>query len=269
MSDRLRQDEERGAAEARERAAAAAATAEQGRQAQALSLAQIEESRETRLGVAVLLLVLSLIAFGGGGILLMKDKAKPAKALGIAGALLLVGAVLAFLSRPSLAAAEAGGNAGAAATPSTVAPSRFTGHNLCRLVPDRSRVTVSSTGDVPLDWSETGCVNQRTQYARNGDVWTRILVPNGEQAVSVLAFSPGSGEYVVTRYLLDTEAMTRVRAARRGVDIKACTDDAEGRTVLADQQREIGAILPHLPNERLVYACEHQGDAPAPAAATP
>jgi hypothetical protein len=79
----------------------------------------------------------------------------------------------------------------------------------------------------------------------------------------VLEFRPGSGEYVVTRYALDADAMTRVRALRRGVDVKACTPDANARTILADQQRDIGAVLPHLPNERLVYACEHQAAAPA------
>ena len=73
---------------------------------------------------------------------------------------------------------------------------------------------------------------------------------------------PATGEYVVTRYLLDADAMARVRALRRDVDVKACTADADARTILADQQRDIGAILPHLPNERLVYACEHQGAAP-------
>ena len=73
-------------------------------------------------------------------------------------------------------------------------------------------------------------MNGRTQYARNGDVWSRILVPNGEQNVSVLEFRPGNGEYVVTRYALDADTMTRIRALRRGVaskciaggDVSAC-----------------------------------------------
>ena len=107
-------------------------------------------------------------------------------------------------------------------------------------------------------------MNARTQYARSGDVWSRILVPNGEQSVSVLEFKPGNGEYVITRYALDSTAMDRIRALRRGVDVKACTADADARTILGDQQRDIGAVLPHLPNERLVYSCEHQGAAPAP-----
>ena len=200
--------------------------------------------------------------------MLQKDRMKPAKILGGAGAAFLLLAVIVFLSRPRLVDAETP-PADAAAKAAAADPARFAGRNLCRLVPERSRVTVSSATEVPFDWSANGCVNARTQYARNGDVWTRILVPNDEPAVSVAEFRPGTGEYVVTRYLLDGATMTRVRALRRDVEVKACTGDAEARTVLADQQREIGAILPDLPNERLVYACENQGaaaPAPAPAA---
>jgi V8-like Glu-specific endopeptidase len=260
MSDRLRQDQERTDAEGRAAAAAAATRADQARQTRERSLAGVEESRETRLAVAILFLVLSLVAFGGAGIMLQKERMKPAKILGGAGAALLLLAILAFLSRPSLAAAEEAppGNSAEAA-----APNRFVGRNLCHFQPERSRVTVSPTSDIPLDWTESGCMNARTQYAHVGEVWTRILVPNGEQNVSVLEFRPGNGEYVITRYGLDAAAMTRVRALRRGIEIKACTPDADARTVLADQQRDIGAVLPHLPNERLVYACEHQSAAPA------
>jgi hypothetical protein len=187
--------------------------------------------------------------------MLMKDRIKPARIMGGAGAGLLLLAVIAFLSRPSLAAAEAAppGNM-IAASPQ----GHFAGRNLCRLVRERSRIVVSPSSDVPLDWADNGCVNARTQYARNGEAWTRILVPNEEQAVSVLQFTPATGEYVVTRYLLDAPTMARVRALRRDVGVKACTPDAEARTILADQQRDINAILPRLPNERLVYGCSHE-----------
>jgi len=263
MAERLRQDQQRDEDEARTRAAAAAAAADKARETRALNLAQVEERRETRLAIAILFLVLALVGFGGAGIMLQKDRIRPAKILGGAGAGFLLLAIVAFLARPSLASAEAEapGNAVQAAAP----PGRFAGRNLCHLVRERSRVTVSPVNDVPLDWADNGCVNARTQYARNGEVWTRILVPSGEQAVSVLQFSPGTGDYVVTRYLLDAATMARVRALRRDVDVKSCTPDAEARTILADQQREIDAVLPHLPNERLVYACENQGAAPAPA----
>ena len=256
MADRLRQDRERAEAEERAKAAALTGEAEKARDTRARSLARIQEVRETRLALSVLLLVFALLAFGGGGILWVKNKEKPAKILGGAGAAFLILAVIAFLARPRLADADAASPEAAVLAPA--APDRFAGRNICRLVAERSRVTVSSATEVPFEWAASGCVNARTQYARNGDTWTRILVPNDEQAVSVAEFRPGSGEYVVIRYLLDGAAMTRVRALRRGVDVKACTGDAEARTILADQQREIGAILPNLPNERLVYTCAHQ-----------
>jgi V8-like Glu-specific endopeptidase len=255
MADRLRQDQQRGEDVLRARDAATAAAALKARETRERSLAELQESRETRLAIAVLFLVLSLVAFGGAGIMLQKDRIRPARILGGAGAGLLLLAVVAFLSRPSLAAADAAapGNSVAAAP-----QQNFAGRNLCRLVRERSRVVVSPSSDVPLDWADNGCVNARTQYAQSGEVWTRILVPNGEQAVSVLQFTPATGEYVVTRYLLDAATMARVRALRRDVGVKACTADAEARTILADQQRDIGAILPRLPNERLVYSCSHE-----------
>ena len=262
MADRLRQDEELTEAEERARQAALAARARESDEARQRALLAIEQSRETRLAVAALLLVLSLVAFGGGGIMLVKDRQQPAILLGAGGALLLIGAVAVFLTRPGLddlSEEPAQGEAAAAERPEAA----FAGRNTCRLVPERSRVTVSSAEEVALDWSPQGCVNGRTQYARNGEVWTRVLVPESEQAVSVLEVRPGEREYVVTRYLLGAEAMERIRALRREVDVKACTADEEARTVLADQLREVRAVLPRLPNERLVYRCESASPEPA------
>jgi V8-like Glu-specific endopeptidase len=268
MSDRLRQDQERTTAEENARAARVAAEAAKARDARERTIDQIRETRDTRLALAVLLIVFALLGFGGGGIMLTKDRMRPARILGAAGAGFLLLAVIAFLSRPSLSGAE---QAPAPAVDTAAAtPDRFAGQNMCRLIPERSRVTVSTATEVPFEWAASGCVNARTQYARNGDVWTRILVPNDEQAVSVAEFRPANGEYVVTRYLLDGQTMGRVRALRRDVGVKACTGDAEARTILADQQREIGAVLPHLPNERLVYSCTHQaGSAGAAGASAP
>ena len=258
MADRLRQDQERTSSEEEARQAAAAARAAEARER---AMASVMESRETRLALAVLLLVLALLAFGGGGILMVKDRQKPAIILGGTGLVLLIAAVIAFLTRPGLGDIETEEPAANQTVTADEAPTRFAGRNTCELVPERSRVTVSSTDAVPLEWSETGCVNQRTQYARNGNVWTRVLVPGNEQAVSVLQFSPANGEYVVTRYLLDARSMERVRALRRDVEVKSCTADQEARTVLADQLRDIGQVLPRLPNERLVYRCRNQGAA--------
>lgn len=260
MADRLNRDRDRTDAEERARLAQLGAQQREAALAREQNLIAIEERRETRLGISVLLLVLSLLAFGGAGILMLKDRQKQALPLAGIGLLLLVGAVIVFFTRPSRADALVPPEPVARADPE--AADRFAGRNSCRLVQDRSRVTVSAAADVQLDWAETGCVNGRTQYARNGDVWTRILVPASEQAVSVLEFRPAAGEYVVTRYLLDAQAMERVRGLRRGVDVKTCTADPESRTILADQLREIGANLPRVPNERLVYSCRNQGPVP-------
>jgi len=130
MADRLRQDQQLSADEARARDAAAAAAAEQARSARARSLAEVEERRETRLAIAVLCLVLSVVAFGGAGIMLQKDRLKPAKIMGGAGAFLLLLAVVAFLSRPSLASAETAAPAQAAEPAPT---GRHAGRNICQI----------------------------------------------------------------------------------------------------------------------------------------
>lgn len=262
MADRLSRDRDRLSAEERARLAQMSARDREANLTRERTLIAIEESRETRLGIAVLLLVLSLLAFGGAGIFMLKDRQKHALPLAGVGILLLVGAVIVFFTRPSRADALAE-PAPPASSEKTGGADRFVGRNMCTLVQDRSRVTVSAAEDVTLDWSPSGCVNGRTQYARNGDTWTRILVPAEEQAVSVLEFRPDAGEYVVTRYLLNSQAMERVRALRQGVEVKTCTADPEARTILADQLRDIGAILPRVPNERLVYGCRNQGPVPA------
>jgi hypothetical protein len=212
--------------------------------------------RENRLAMSVLLVVLSLLAFGGCFLLVVKNR--PPKYARIAGGIgggLLILAIIAFIARPSLATVEA---AQAKANDAQPAPDRFAGPNICRLVQQRSRLTISSSADVPLDWNANGCVNGRTQYAQNGEVWSRILISNEQPLVSVSEFRPGTGEYVLTRYQLDNATMDRIRAARRPNEPHACSADGEARTILADQQRDIAAMLPQLPNERLVYACENQ-----------
>ena len=258
MADRLRQDRERMSAEE-----LVLAEAREARERQALerALARVDETRETRLAIAVLLLVFSLLAFGGAGILIVKNRQRPAIILGGGALALLIAAIIVFFTRPGRDDVDPEAVAGNSSAAAEAEPDRFAGRNLCTLVPERSRVTISPDETVPLEWSETGCVNGRTQYARNGEVWTRILVPESEQAVSVAEFRPTSGEYVVNRYQLSAADMARVRGLRRDVDIKACTADNDARTILADQLREIGDVLPDLPNERLVYSCRNQGPA--------
>jgi V8-like Glu-specific endopeptidase len=254
MAERISQDRDRAEAEERRRDEAT----ERARDARERAFVQTSESRENGLAVAALLLALALIAFGGAGLLVIKNRNRPAAILAGVGTLLIVVAIITFVTRPSLADVDAeGGDAGNSLA--AAGPGRFAGRNICRLVPERSRVTVSSTQDVSLEWNEAGCVNGRTQYAQNGLVWSRILVPEDQSAVSVLEFDPSDGEYVVTRYQLGDQSMAQIRGLRRGVDVKTCGASQEARTILADQQREIQEALPRQPNERLVFACQNQG----------
>ncbi len=261
MAESMREEEARALAAARARQAELDARQRAESEAREQALVQIQESRETRLAIAVLLLALALVAFGAGGIMLIKDRQKQAMILGGAGLLLLIGTVAAFLSRPSRGDVEVAKTE----APAPAAPGAYAGRNICRLDPERSRITVTSAEEVTLDWSQLGCVNGRTQYAPNGDVWTRILVPNEEQTVTVAEFRPGNGEYVVSRYLLSAEAMQRARQLRQNVELKECTADEEARTILADRQREIRGVLPEYPNERLVFQCESAPEAEVPA----
>jgi V8-like Glu-specific endopeptidase len=255
MSERIRQDQERAAAEERARQLAAEAATRKADQTRERSVAEIMEMRENRLALSVLLLVFSLLAFGACFLLVIKNRPPMhAKIMGGIGGLLLILAIVAFIARPSLTTVEEARAAQAAAP----AGDRFAGANVCRLVQQRSRLTISSSADVPLDWNATGCVNGRTQYAQNGEVWSRILISSEQPVVSVSEFRPGAGEYVLTRYQLDNATMERIRAVQRPNEPRSCRADAEARTILADQQRDIAAMLPQLPNERLVYACENQ-----------
>ena len=137
-----------------------------------------------------------LLAFGGCFLLVIKNKPTPAKVMGGVGAGMLILAIVAFIARPSLAAVE---EAQAKAGNAQPAPDRFAGPNLCRLVQERSRLTISTGADVPLDWNANGCVNGRTQYAQNGDVWRRIMISNEQPVVSISEFRPATGDFTSIR----------------------------------------------------------------------
>ena len=256
MADRLQQDRRQTDAEER-RSLAEEQARERARQQQLeQTRLQIEDARQNRGFLALTLLVLAFAALGAALVMLLKDRIRHATILGGAGLVLVIAAGAIFFTRPGFDEIRAqktdagkGGDDDAA----------FAGDRSCRLVPDRSRVTVSSGEDVALSWSDSGCVNGRTQYARDGETWTRILVPNNEQTVSVLEVRPGSSQYVVNRYLMPAEAMDRARALRQRIELAACATDQEDVAKLAEGQAEIRRMLPELPNERLVYDCSAAG----------
>lgn len=126
---------------------------------------------------------------------------------------------------------------------------------ICRLDQARSRVTTSATDDVPFAWTPTGCVNTRTQYGFSQGSWSRVLVPNDDQEVSVNSFDPARREFRTERYLLSQAAMSEARAARAKYTPPVCGAEDAAAT-LGEQQRAVLDALPARPNERLVYRCD-------------
>ncbi|WP_133364893.1 S1 family peptidase [Qipengyuania sediminis] len=128
---------------------------------------------------------------------------------------------------------------------------------ICRLDAERSRVTTSQTDDVRLDWQPSGCVNGRTQYGLSQGDWTRVLVPNDDQEVSVNRFDPARREFRTERYLLSQAGTEQARAARGAYSAPSCGVSEASRT-LGEAQQSVLDLLPARPNERLVYECQPQ-----------
>lgn len=128
---------------------------------------------------------------------------------------------------------------------------------VCKLVPERSRVTSGDTADIALDWTAGGCVNARTQYGYASGNWSRVFVPNSEDAVSVNSFDPDRQTFRTERYLLSRSAMNEARTARGKYEAPKC--GVEGAAAkLGDLQGEVLGQLPAQPNERLVYECSQR-----------
>lgn len=259
-------------AEARASAEANAAKDAAARLDHDLKQARAEEdalaSRENRIALAGVFFVIGALAAGAGLLFYSQKNVRNAKIAGGAGALLMLGAAILFVTRPD-AHAEIAEDAKPAAS-ATETPKLAQGSLLCTIRPDRSRITVSATTDVPITIGKGGCVNDRTQYTRGADDrWQRILVPNDEATVTVASIDASGRDYRVDRYLLDAETMTKARETRAANTLKSCTANPDELAGLAAQQDAIRSALPATPNERLVYRCQPAAGAAVKPAAAP
>lgn len=258
IEERLRED---GVADAKAQADAASARRDAATQAQmareeALAKARnaAERSRENVMAVAGLLLVAGALLLGGAGLLVSRGRRAAAAWSAAVGVLAILAAILVFVLRPS------GDVTIADIAPVKVATQDIPpGRLICVFQPERSRVTVSPTTDVPITWNREGCMNGRTQYLDANRRWERVLVPDIEQTVSLLSFDPATRTYSNTRYLLSAAAMEAARKLRVQGGPKTCTLDPVPLDRLAQQQAAIRAALPPLPNEKLVYSCKSAG----------
>lgn len=256
IEDRLRQDRD-AAAQAADQQVAAAQAAEakatlEREAAMDKARATLERHIENVIAAATVLLVLGGIAVGGAGMLELRNRRRPAIWALAGGILLFVGSAVIFFTRPTGTVALPV-NAPDAAPAVAVDPGY--GKLQCRILPDRSRINISSPGDVSFDYGTDGCINGRTQYAENGKKWERIIVPDNEQTVSVLEYDSLTRTYTDSRYFLTATQMTSARKLAKAVEQKACTASEADRQKLAGQQAAIRDALPAQPDEWLVYGC--------------
>jgi len=232
---------------------------EQASRQQAIEAARLNAQRasENVMAISALLLVLGALTVGGGGLLYSRGRQREAIWAGSAGGVLIVASVIVFLLRPSEEPMLPPGFAVPVATPTTSSPAaaHAVGKMVCKFQPDRSRVTVSATDDVNLDWGQDGCMNGKTQYADDNGKWTRVLVPSNEQTVSVLQFDPDTRTYTAYRYFLSAAQMDAARKLRAQSPLKQCSTDTGARNTLMVQQQSIRASLPTTYSEKLVYSC--------------
>jgi serine protease Do len=223
---------------------------------------EVIAARENSLVIALALIVAAAAA-GYAALQWRSDPDTRPRAWFAAGLALVgfIGAVLVWATRPGVAAIEEKVAEAMAAQDPRGAPGgassavSIEGTLICTLIPERSRVTSARTDDVELEWSSDGCVNARTQYGRtNQGEWSRVFVPDDEDAVAVNTYDPATRTFRTERYLLGAAAMTAAREARRQNTAPAC-GVSEAARLLGEQQSALLAQLPNRPNERLVYAC--------------
>lgn len=216
---------------------------------------EAQASRENRMALAGVLFVIGALSAGAALMFHGQKNVRNARIAGAAGGVLVLAAAILFATRPD-AHGELPSDpkaADGAAAPAALAE----GNLLCTIRPDRSRITMSETPDVPVAIGASGCVNSRTQYAQGSDGrWQRILVPNEEPTVTIASIDGAGTDYRVDRYFLDAETMAKAREVRAGVEIKGCSVAPDQLAALATQQDAIRSVLPASPNERLVYSCQ-------------
>lgn len=272
IADLDRADSEQAIGEQARQAAEAQSRLESRQRAQDKARRDAEiavlSDRDNGLALAALMLV-GALALGGWAFLQgQRGQDRAMKLFGGLAGLLILGAVVTWLARPSLTSiddraadllADPTASASAASASTGAEPDAATagtGPMTCVIDTARSRVTVSDITDVPLDWSADGCVNNRTQYGLAEDGWSRVLVPNGEDTVSVTHYDPANRRYTVERFLMGLDAMNRARAERQKITAPACGSGEDEARRFGAAQLAIKSLLPPEPNERMRYNCQ-------------
>ncbi len=214
-------------------------------------------ARENRIMVTILLLLGALGAAGPGWQMFERERRNHGKiAVGLA-AVMLLAALVTWFTRPGFDQIDERARTALKEVndPAAKAVVANAGPQICVIDSSRSRITVSDAADVKFDWSATGCVNNRTQYADDGGLWTRTLVPNTEQQVSIIQFDPKTSSYRIERHLLGAEAMNKAREARKLYEVQSCAAEPAALDKIAQMNRAVRELLPPQANEVLQFNC--------------
>lgn len=258
-AERARIEQQR--TEARERLAARDAELRERRnRAQLEAQLAVQDERENAVALSLILLLIAVAAGYVAEQARLKEGGERRMTVAIVIAVAaLAGAIAFWLMRPGIdeidRRVEAAMKAEQGEGPDQAPSNAREGTMLCTLVPDRSRVTGARTDDVEFDWAADGCVNTRTQYGLNSGEWTRVLVPDDEEVVSINRYDPATRTYLSERFLLGRSAMAQAREARANYEPPQCSVSDAAQT-LGEQQSSVISLLPARPNERLVYSCE-------------
>lgn len=221
---------------------------------------QVMEARENRTALTFLLLIIAL-AIGGGSYIMFDKQHRVAAKLMVGGSVLaIICAAISFAGRPNFNTIEdiiAALKAEDAEKDNPIASENLNaGKKICVLNKSRSRITVSKPVDVGFEWSDSGCVNGRTQYNPNAEKWSRSFVPNVDNEISVVSYDPRNNIYRVERYLPSLNAMGNARKARNQFNVRGCTTDTGALEKIGNMNDAIASLLPKTPNELLIYECK-------------
>lgn len=220
---------------------------------------EVIAERENHLALAGLSLLLSILCGGAAVWLGQQGRLKERNIAAAVAVILVILSPVAWFTRPSIAGIDSRAREIVAESetpaPASTAAASAEATLTCVFNPQRSRVTVSETTDVPLAWRDDGCVNGRTQYGISNDGWSKLLAPQGEDTVTIAAYDPATRTYRQDRYLLDLDTAAKVRAERSRYPAPACGAGQDAARRLGEAQSTARALLPAQPNERLVYDC--------------
>lgn len=249
-SERRQRDEEIKAAEA----ASAQRAAEARRQSE-------DAARDAYQGAwngAVLRLVLfgfAALAAGGGAVYLNRTgrAAWGVTAAASAAAVIALGWQLATL--PALAdfKAAAGDRPNADADTGAAPAALPIGEITCRMVPERSRIVTEPPGDLAFAWRPDGCIDNATQYSRDGTMMEAVVVKDDPGEAIHYVFDPVRREMRAARYFLLPDEVQSLLAASP-VD-PSCTRNPARRAEIDAAEARLKSLLPSEPNEVVAYRC--------------